>query len=158
MAKKYATPWQRYKFLLNGLILILPAVFLYQSLNPVFPDPLPAKSVGDYIVVPMPYDLNPAYQHDGVYVKDFLLTFKQGDIATIRQGFLNIGSKPYSLTAIKQRHDGEGFLHGNRHAQHVHGLVANTLSAHDSIWLTLEGWDGRIHTARWDMPAEMLAK
>lgn len=156
MAKVYATPWHRYKFLLSGLILILPAIFLYQSLNPVFPDPLAEQQVGDYVVVPMPYDLDPAYMHDGVYVKDFLLTFKQGDIASIRQAFLNMGEKPFSLQSIKLAESEEGFLHGNRHGQHVHALVADTLSEQDSIWLTIENWNGTTHTARWPIPKSML--
>ena len=48
MARLHATAWNRYKFLLSGIVLLLPILFLYQSLNPVFPDALPEITVGEY--------------------------------------------------------------------------------------------------------------
>lgn len=156
MAKRYATPWHRYKFLLSGLVLILPIVFLYQSLNPVFPDALSEKRVGDYVIVPMPYDLDAPYLHDGVFVKDFLLTFKQGDISNIRQAFLNIGSQALNATQIRASEGEEGFLHGSQYGQHVHALAKSKLTAEDSIWLTIENWDGQVHTVHWSLPENML--
>lgn len=156
MAKVYATPWHRYKYLLSGLILILPVVFLYQSMNPVFPDALPEKTIGDFVVAPMPFDLESPYQHDGVYVKDFLLTFKAGNIAHIRQAVLNIGEQPITLKAINMSKGEEGFLHGSRHGQHVHGLANEHITLQDSIWLTIEQWNGQTYTVSWEVPAAML--
>ena len=156
MARVYATPWHRYKFLLSGLILILPVVFLYQSLNPVFPAALPEIKVGDYKVSPMPYDLNPPYQHDGVYVKDFSLTFNEGNIENIRQAYLNIGDQPVQIADIQQTEHGEGFLHGSRHGQHAHAIAKPSINSKDSIWLTIENWDGQVLTARWDIPDAMI--
>lgn len=156
MAKTYATPWHRYKYLLSSLVLILPVIFLYQSLNPIFPDALSEQSIGEYTVVPMPFDLEPAYQHDGVYVKDFLLTFKHGKISNIRQAFLNIGEVPIAMDQVKTTSAEEGFLHGNRHGQHVHALAKQDITMNDSIWLTIENWDGEVLTARWNLPEAMF--
>lgn len=157
MAKVYATPWHRYKFLLSGLLLILPFVFLYQSLNPTFPDALPEQAVGDYVIAPMPYDLDGPYQHDGQYVKDFLLTFKQGNISNIRQAFLSISKEPMAATQLRMVDEAEGFLHGSRHGQHVHALAKQTISADDRIWLTIENWNGNVLTANWAIPAAMTS-
>ena len=156
MARLQATLWNKYKFLLSGLVLILPIVFLYQSLNPVFPDALPEATVGEYTIVPMPYDLGPAYQHDGVYVKDFLLTFTAGDINNIRQAYLNIGSEAATILDIQKSTGEEGFLHGSKHGQHVHGIAKPKLTAKDSIWLTIQNWNGEILTTRWEIPQVML--
>ncbi|WP_396588253.1 hypothetical protein [Bermanella sp. R86510] len=152
MAKVYATPWHRFKFLLSGLLLILPVWFLYQSLTPEFPDALEEKAVGDYVITPMPYELGPAYLHDGVYVKDFLLTFSSGNIENIRQGVLNIGEAPLSINEVHNLTGEEGFVHGSRHGLHVHGLAKPQFNAQDSIWLTLENWDGEVLTANWPLP------
>lgn len=157
MAKKYATPWQRYKFLLNGLVLILPVWFLYQSLSPEFPPALETQTIGEYEISPMPFDLDGPYQHDGEYVKDFLLMFKQGNISNIRQAVLNIGETPLSLSQVQSREGEEGFLHGSRHGQHVHGLAKPTITQQDSVWLTIENWNGDVLTGRWDIPATMLS-
>ena len=156
MARLHATAWNRYKFLLSGIVLLLPILFLYQSLNPVFPDALPDVTVGEYSIVPMPYDLDPAYQHDGVYVKDFLLTFTAGDIHNIRQGYLNIGQEPALISEIQKSTGGEGFLHGSKHGQHVHAISKPQISTEDSIWLTIENWNGEILQARWSIPQPML--
>jgi hypothetical protein len=156
MARLQKTVWNKYKFLLSGLVLILPVIFLYQSLNPTFPNALPEASVGDYKIVPMPFDLNPPYQHDGVYVKDFLLTFTAGDISNIRQAYLNIDTQPIHLSTIEKSTGGEGFLHGSKHGQHVHGIAKPSITAADSIWLTIENWDGEVLTTRWDIPKIML--
>ncbi|MFT4765612.1 MAG: hypothetical protein ACI9OH_002724 [Oleispira sp.] len=156
MARLQATLWNKYKFFLSGLVLILPIVFLYQSLNPVFPDALPEVTIGDYTIIPMPYDLGPAYQHDGVYVKDFLLTFTAGDINNIRQAYLNIGNEAAIILEIQKSTGGEGFLHGSQHGQHVHAIAKPKITAKDSIWLTIENWNGEILTTRWEIPQVML--
>jgi hypothetical protein len=91
-----------------------------------------------------------------VYVKDFLLTFKAGNIANIRQAVLNIGEQPITLEAINMSKGEEGFLHGSRHGQHVHGLANEYITEQDSIWLTIEQWNGQTHTVSWEVPAAML--
>ena len=41
--------WQRHKYKLNGLVLVLPFWFLYQSITPVFPPAWPAQQLGDAV-------------------------------------------------------------------------------------------------------------
>tara|TARA_R110002126_G_scaffold16500_3_gene65805 strand:+ start:391 stop:861 length:471 start_codon:yes stop_codon:yes gene_type:complete len=149
------TFWQRHKFKLNGLVLLLPLWFLYNSLTPEFPPAWPAQQLGQFEIAPMPLDLKPPYAHHDQYVKDFLLMFNQGDIASIRQGYLNIGPTPLPLAELQQHE--EGILHGSRHGQHVHAIAPPQLDATDKVWLTLQTWQGELLTTSWALPAELVA-
>ena len=51
--------WARHKFKLNGLVLILPFWFLYQSLNLQFPPALPKAQLGPFEVTAMPLTSKP---------------------------------------------------------------------------------------------------
>ena len=147
--------WQRHKYKLNGLVLVLPFWFLYQSLTPEFPLAWPAQQLGDFEVSPMPLNLKPPYAHHDEYVKDFMLTFNLGDIRNIRQGYLNIGPSALPLSKLQQ---GEaGILHGSRHSQHVHAIAPPILSASDQVWLTLQTWQGETLITSWPLPAELIA-
>jgi hypothetical protein len=90
MARIKNTIWNRYKYKINGLMLVLVCYFLYQSLFPQFPDAWETQAVGAFEITPMPYNLDPPYLHDGTYTKDFLLLFSQGQVNKIRQAYLNI--------------------------------------------------------------------
>ncbi|WP_448212752.1 hypothetical protein [Colwellia sp. MEBiC06753] len=146
----------QHKFSLSGLLLILPIYFLYHSLNPVFPDVWEAKTIGDFQVSPMPFDLNPPYSHHGVYVKDFMVMFNQGDAKDLRQAYLNIGEKPLAITKFQQFH--EGILHGSRHGQHVHALASPKISQQDKVWLTIENWQGEIWQTSWEIPTAFVSQ
>lgn len=150
------TFWQRYKYKLSGLVLILPFWFLYDSLTPVFPPAWQEQTVGDYLVTPVPFDLKQPYAHHDEFVKDFLLMFKQGDIAQIRQGYVNIGEHPLALTELQQ--GDEGILHGSEHGLHVHAIAPARFSATDKLWLTIQTWQGDTLTHSWPLPAELLPK
>ena len=149
MARKNSL-WQKNKYWLNAWILVLPAWFFYQSLNPTFPDALGSQQVGDFEITLMPYDEDAPYTHDGVYVKDFLLTFSKGDIADIKHAYLNIGETSLSLAEFAMR--AEGILHGTKHGQHVHALAKQSLQASDKIWLSIETWSGQLLQAHWQLP------
>ncbi|HAW93427.1 MULTISPECIES: hypothetical protein [unclassified Arsukibacterium] len=146
--------WQRHKFKLNGLVLLLPIWFLYDSLTPEFPPAWPAQQLGQFEIAPMPLDLKQPYAHHDQYVKDFYLSFSQGDIASIRQGYLNIGPVPLPLPELQQ--DEEGILHGSRHGQHVHAIAPPQLAATDKVWLTLQTWQGEVLTTSWPLPDELV--
>ena len=158
MARVYATPWHRHKYLLNAWVLILPLYFLYQSLSPEFPPVLREQTLGQYTVAPMPFDTKGAYEHDGEFVKDFLVTFKQGEIDQIRQAHMNIASSATPIEVIRERNAEEGILHGSRHGQHVHALAKETFEHGDRIWLTIENWDGSVVQTSWELPVEYLSK
>ena len=147
--------WQRHKYKLNGLVLLLPFWFLYQSLTPVFPPMWPAQQIGEFEIAPMPLNLKPPYAHHDQYVKDFFLTFSQGDISSIRQAYINIGPQALPLTQLQQGE--EGILHGSRHGQHVHAIAPKTLSAGDKVWLTLQTWQGETFTTSWPLPTGLIA-
>ncbi|GAA0373854.1 hypothetical protein GCM10009092_42560 [Bowmanella denitrificans] len=154
MARLKNTFWQRNKYKLSGLILVLPFWFLYQSLNPEFPPALESRQAGPFLVTPMPFDHKPPYQHHDEFVKDFLLTFNQGDIADIRQAYLNIGPSPLPLATLQQGES--GILHGSRHGQHVHAIAKPKLAAEDRIWLVIEDWQGNQYQAQWPVPTALF--
>ncbi|MDP5138260.1 hypothetical protein ORJ04_20125 [Rheinheimera baltica] len=148
--------WQRHKYKLNGLVLVLPFWFLYQSLTPEFPAAWPAQQVGGFEISPMPLNQEPPYAHHDEYVKDFMLIFSKGDISTLRQGYLNIGPAALPLAQLQQ---GEaGILHGSRHGQHVHAIAPKNLAGRDKVWLTLQTWQDEILTTSWDLPSSLLRK
>ncbi|MCY7293860.1 hypothetical protein [Alteromonas sp. a30] len=140
--------WKRYQYLLNGMLLALPVLFLYQSLTPSFPASLGTKTVGEFEISAMPFDANPPYLHDGVYVKDFMVTFTKGNVDEIRQAYLNIGEKARPLNQMQRA--SEGILHGSRYGKHVHALASESIHPSDKVWLTIEHWDGRIEQVNWD--------
>ena len=102
----------------------------------------------------MPLNLEPPYAHHDEYVKDFYLSFNQGDISRIRQAYVNIGPAALPLAQLQQGE--EGILHGSRHGQHVHAIAPKTLSSKDKVWLTLQTWQGEVYIASWDLPAVLL--
>ena len=148
--------WQRHKYQLNGLVLVLPIWFLYQSLTPAFPPAWPAQQVGEFEIAPMPLNLEPPYAHHDEYVKDFYLTFSQGEISRIRQAYVNIGPAALPLAQLEQSE--EGILHGSRHGQHVHAIAPKSLSANDKVWLTLQTWQGETLVSSWHLSAELIAQ
>ena len=146
--------WKKNQYKLSGIILILPIWFLYQSLNPSFPPAWQAQQVGEFTIAPMPLDMNAPYMHHDEFVKDFMLIFEQGDISQIRQGYVNIGPKALPLEALQRGEN--GVLHGNKHGQHVHAIAAQKLTTSDSLWVSIENWQGQWQQAKWPLPAELV--
>lgn len=154
MARLQRTFWQRHRFKLNGLILILPIWFYYESLNPVFPPALNTQDIGNYQITPMPFNMDPPYAHDGSFVKDFLLIFNKGDISHIRQAYLNIGEQALPIEQLQQGSD--GILHGSRHGQHVHAIAPAKIEAQHRVWLTMQDWQGELLVTSWDVPHTLV--
>ncbi len=146
----------RYKYKLNSLILILPFYFLYQALFPIFPDAWHTKEINSFKITPMPYNLDAPYFHDGSYVKDFILTFKQGNIKYIRQAYVNIGKE--AIPFVKLQAGEQGILHGSQHGQEVHAIAPRTIKSTDKLWLTIEDWQGEKTVASWDIPEELIQR
>jgi hypothetical protein len=156
MANPKNSLWQGYKYKVSGLLLILPIFFLYQSLFPKFPDAWEAKKIGSFEIVPMPYNLDPPYLHDGVYTKDFFFTFKQGDIKNIRQAYVNIGKHALPLRQLAAGN--AGILHGSQHGQEAHAISPAVLIFEDKMWLTIENWQGKLLITSWPLPASLFDK
>jgi hypothetical protein len=146
--------WQDYQYKVSGFLLILPFYFLYQSLFPEFPDAWEAKKIGSFQVIPMPYNLDPPYLHDGVYTKDFFFTFKQGDIKNIRQAYVNIGKHALPLHQLALGN--AGILHGSQHGQEAHAISPAVLNSEDEMWLTIENWDGKSWVTSWPIATSLL--
>ncbi|NQY89022.1 MAG: hypothetical protein HRT51_15005 [Colwellia sp.] len=154
MARVNNNLWNRYKYKINALVLLLSVYFLYQSLNPKFPDTWNTQKIGLFEITPMPFNLEPPYLHDGHYTKDFFLVFSQGKIDDIRQAYLNIGSKPLPLSTLQA--GDSGILHGSQHGQEVHAIAPKTLKTEDKVWLTIENWQGEQVVTYWELPKELL--
>lgn len=150
MARVNNNLWHKYKYKINGLVIILSCYFFYQSLYPKFPDTWDAQKVGEFEISPMPYNLEPPYLHDGHYNKDFFMIFNQGKVANIRQAYVNIGAKPLPLAQLQA--DDAGILHGSQHGQEVHAIAPQTITADHKMWLTIENWQGEQWVGRWDLP------
>lgn len=155
MARVSNSVWNRYKYKINGLTILLSVYFLYQSLNPQFPATWDARKLGSFEVQAMPYNLDPPYFHDGHYTKDFFLIFNKGDINDIRQAYLTIGRSAIPLSTLESG-DG-GILHGSQHGQEVHAITPKELRSDYKVWLTIEDWQGKQFVTHWDLPAELLA-
>lgn len=154
MAQAKNTLWRRYKYKISGIVLILPIYFLYHSLFPKFPDVWETKEIGVFKVSPMPFDLDPPYIHGGHYTKDFFITFGQGNVADIRQAYLNIGTDSLSLNELEK--GDEGILHGSQHGQEVHAIAPPVIKPEHKAWLTIETWKGEKLVIHWDIPQELL--
>lgn len=150
MAQRTDSWWQRNKFKLNALVLILPFVFLYQSMNPVFPASWPTQKIGAFEVTPTPLSNDGLYQHDGEWVKDFMLQFCDECVPNIRQAYMAIAAEQ---PAIEDFADAElSILHGSSHGQHVHATAATLPKDGDKVWLLIEDWQGQVHVGSWDWP------
>lgn len=151
MARRKNTFWNRNKFKLSGLVLILPVYFLYQQLQPpVFPDVWQEKSVGPFAVAIQPTNNDAPYSHHEDWVKDFSAFVSKGEVSDIRQGYVNIGAEPVSLQTLQQ--DDVGVLHGSELLQHVHAIAPPSFEPGQRVWLTLQTWDGEVHQASWELP------
>lgn len=146
--------WHKNKYKLSGLILLFPIVFLYQSLTPKFPPAWQAQQLGEFKIAPLPLDLKAPYVHHDDFVKDFMVIFEEGEISNVRQGYANIGVEALPMNILQRSEN--GILHGNKHGQHVHAIAAKQLNATDSLWVSIENWQGEWSVARWPLPPELL--
>lgn len=144
MSRSTVSFWQRYRYLLNAVLLALPVYYFWQAMNPVGQPPLATRALGELSATPVPLDPYAPYLHDGVYVKDFRVDFCDGCISRIRQAYLYAALQPRPLDDA-----GDGILHGSQHALHVHASFPRQVSEQDRLWLTLETWDGETFHASW---------
>lgn len=149
MSRRSHSFWQKNKFKLSGLVLILPFWFLYQSMNPVFPPALPKATVGPFEITPSPLTEDGPYQHHGEWVKDYYLQFCAGCVEKIRQGFLVISNEAPDFQQLSEGHS--SVLHGTVHGLHVHASTAEKLQGGEKLWLLLEDWQGVRYQHSWEL-------
>ena len=158
MATIKRTRWQKFRYWLNGLVIVAPLYFLYTSLTPPVPEQSwKQQSIGPFTAVPTPADADPPYQHDGEWVKDFSVTLCEGCLEKIRYAFLSVGARPASMPK-----GSEGILHGISPTQHVHAPYPPSPSDQDKLWLSVQEWNGTLHHASWPLnrsaPSERKAE
>jgi hypothetical protein len=139
--------WIRWAYWLSGLLLVLPAWYLYHSLNPVFPAEWPEQQLGSFSAAPMPANTAGPYRYDGKYYKDFTVRLCEGCAQRLRTAYLSVGPQPVPVPA-----DGEGVLHGGDLFMEAHAPFPAVLAAEDRLWLTVQQWDGRLYHASWGLP------
>ncbi|MFA9462144.1 hypothetical protein [Thiohalorhabdus methylotrophus] len=138
----------RWKYLINGLVLLAPVWFLYDRLTPApLPAPWPEHRAGPVTAAPRPLDDGPPHRHDGMFVKDFRVRLCEGCAARIRSAHLRAAPAPPTIPA-----DAAGVLHGHGAARHVHAPYPPQPGADDRLWLTVQTWDGEVHHASWPLP------
>ncbi|MEX0730410.1 MAG: hypothetical protein WED00_10470 [Aquisalimonadaceae bacterium] len=137
----------RWKYCLSALLLILPAWFYYQSLNPELPPEWSEQRVGPFTAAPTPADTQPAYVYDGVSLKDFSVRFCEGCRARMRTAYLVVGPEPAAIPAGY-----DGIVHGHGSYAHVHVPYPERPAPEHRLWLTVQEWDGRLHQVSWPLP------
>ncbi|WP_223668547.1 hypothetical protein [Kangiella shandongensis] len=143
-AKKAAT--KRWKYCLNGLLLILPIWYLYHQMNPTFPEPLEQKDIGPFTVQPMPLNNEAAYDYGGGYLKDFSLTFCEGCTDKIRYAYMSVGESPAPMPEGV-----DGVIHGASDLKHAHAPFPEQVTESDKLWVTVQDWQGKSYHAFWDL-------
>lgn len=140
------TFWQRWRYRINGLLLLAPCWFLYDALTPTFPPEWPEQPIGPFSAAPRPADDNPPYPHDGGYLKDFSVRFCDGCVTKIRTAHVSVGRQPLEQPAT------DGLLHGSSRSQHVHVPYPPSQGAGEMLWVSVQEWSGRMHHAAWPLP------
>ena len=144
--KTTKTAPKRWRYCLNGFLLILPFWYLYQQLTPTFPAPLAEKGIGPFTVQPRPSNEEPAYDYGDDYFKDFSLTFCDGCVDKIRFAYMSVGPEPAPMPE-----DAYGVIHGNSEVQHAHAPFPEKVSEVDKLWVTVQDWQGNSYHASWSL-------
>ncbi len=138
--------WTRWKYLLNGFLIVAPFWFFYQAMTQTFPAEWPEQTIGPFTAAISPADDAPPYSHHGSYVKDFSVRFCTGCVDNIRVAYLHVGKQPAALAD-----DLEGILHGGAVSQNAHAPYPLSLQPDDRLWLTVQEWNGAIHHTSWPL-------
>jgi hypothetical protein len=146
MAKNKQSSPKRWKYCLNGFLLILPFWYLYQQMTPTFPDPLEKKDIGPFTVQPAPLNMKPAYDYGDDYFKDFSLTFCEGCVEKIRYAYMSVGAEPVAMPK-----DSHGAIHGASDLKHAHAPFPEKLSETDKLWVTVQDWEGKSYHVSWEI-------
>jgi hypothetical protein len=147
MRARQARP-ARWKYLINGLVLLAPVYFLYDMFTPASgPEPLPEKRLGDsFTATPAPTNAEPPYVHDGQLFKDFSVVFCDGCLKRIRTAYLIVSDEAPSLPE-----DGLGVIHGHGPTKHVHVPYPPEPGEDARLWLTIQSWTGEVVRTSWPL-------
>lgn len=155
MARRKNTWWTRIKYKLSALVLVLAAYFTYQAFQfPEFPPAWEARTVGPVTIKLQPMNDEPPYTHHDDHVKDFMAFVPEGSVGDIRQAYLNIAPQAKPLAELQS--DDVGIMHGSELLQHAHAIAPDRFAADDKVWLTVQTWQGKIHTTSWKLPERWI--
>jgi|AGTN01.2.fsa_nt_gi hypothetical protein len=136
--------WQRGKFHLSALVMLVPLPFLPRYLAekppPVAPEIHRQVAVGPFALGLVTLDRPPYRGSAGERMKDYDVRFQPGDMESIRGVFLRVG-KPRNLRTAG------ALAGGGVYRQHAHVMLPDQLSGSEDLWLTVEKWDGTVHQA-----------
>lgn len=136
--------WQRGKFHLSALVMLVPLPFLpdYLAENP--PPRVPEihrQVVAGPFALGLSTEDRPPYRGSaGERMKDYSVALRPGDMEVIRGIFLRVG-KPRSLRTAGALAD------GGTYKQHAHVMLPDELAGAEELWVTVEKWDGQVHQA-----------
>ncbi|WP_263143564.1 thiamine pyrophosphate-binding protein [Pseudomonas sp. RIT-PI-AD] len=142
--------WQRWRFHLNALLLVVPLVFMSKYLHDQarFSGKLGLgeREIGELAVGPWTLRLaewevgDPEDEGQAGYMKAFVVALCETCSGEIKAAYLRIG-QPRSLRAAG------ALLSGNPYRLIAEVPVPPRASAGDRLWITVEGWDGAVHQA-----------
>lgn len=141
--------WLRWRYHLSALVLVAPVVMAPSVFHEYgeFHDArvLPARQIGPWTVTLAEHSPGPPHTtRAGRKMQDFSASFCEGCPAQIRGAFLHAGSRPSA--------EAPGWpLHGNPHHLEAHVEFPRTTGIADSLWLTVDGWEGEVHQIAWPL-------
>ncbi|ALG73507.1 hypothetical protein VY88_21945 [Azospirillum thiophilum] len=136
--------WQRGKFHLSALMLLVPLPFLpnYFSPKPIFAPPEIRRDLtaGAFPLRLVTYDEAPHWGGNGERMKEYRIHLRPADIDRVRGVFLRVG-KPRNLRAAGAL----GF--GNPYEREAEVAVPAEPAGTEELWVTVEDWNGQVHQA-----------
>lgn len=145
-----ASLWQRWRFHLSALVLIVPIVFgpVWFHENAFFDGKkgLGQREIGEIAVGPWSVRLAefklvaPDAEGRAGHAKEFALALCPACVDQVKAAYLRVG-KPRNLRTAG------ALFSGTPYRQTAEMRVPERTTADDELWLTLEGWDGTLHQA-----------
>ena len=142
--------WQRWRFHLSALVLIVPVVFAPAFFhNNAFSNGkkgLGQREIGEIVVGPWSVRLaelrlvEPDAEGRAGYAKSFTMALCARCVDEVKAAYLRVGPPRNIRTA-------GALFSGTPYRQSAEVRIPNKTTADDSLWLTLEGWDGTLHQA-----------
>lgn len=145
-----ASLWQRWRFHLSALLLIVPIVFtptwFHDREFSNGKKGLGERAIGEIAVGPWSvrlaeFKLNePDAEGRAGYAKEFALALCPACVDQVKAAYLRVGPPRNIRTA-------GALFSGTPYRQTAEMRVPERTTADDMLWLTLEGWDGTLHQA-----------
>lgn len=149
----------RWKYHLNGVLVLLPLVFLGDYLAEWAPGPkaeaigLPEQPIGTCRATAHG---DPPLRAEPGNTLDFLVRFRPGCFENVRVAFLAIRDTPPEPASLLAAGYG-AILHGGAFNLHAHVAVPERLSGDEALWLVVEDWNGAFHRTAWSLRPYMPA-